>query len=171
LRNQGGLVDLYAGGAATATWPNSAIPTGPQSQVSEPSNLQFTGFGRENDNAGDPGRGRGRGRGLGSVRPAKGKKFVPEEERQLTRSVLAISQDPICGNQQKGNALWERIYLHYEQCRPGGHRGARSLESKWGTIKHDVGKFIGAYNQIKRSNKSGTKEADIIRMAEQKNRL
>jgi hypothetical protein len=133
--------------------------------VSEPSNLQFTGLGRGSDNAGDPGRGRGRGRGLGSVRPAKGKKFVPEEERQLTRSVLAISQDPICGNQQKGNAFWERIYLHYEQCRPGGHRGARSLESKWGTIKHDVGKFIGAYNQIKRLNKSGTKEADIIRMA------
>jgi DNA-binding transcriptional ArsR family regulator len=39
------------------------------------------------------------------------------------------------------------------------------LESKWGTIKHDVGKFIGAYNQIKKLNKSGTKEADIIRMA------
>ena len=55
--------------------------------------------------------------------------------------------------------------MHYEQCRPGGHRGARSLESKWGTIKHDVGKSIGAYNQIKRLNKSGTKEADIIRMA------
>ena len=90
---------------------------------------------------------------------------MPEEERQLTRSVLAISQDPICDNQQNGNAFWERIYLHYEQCRPGGHRGARSLESKWGTIKHDVGKFIGAYNQIKWLNKSGTKEADIIRMA------
>ena len=83
----------------------------------------------------------------------------------MTRSVLAISQDPICGNQQKGNTFWERIFLHYEQCRPGGHRGARSLESKWGTIKHDVGKFIGAYNQVKRLNKSGTKEADILRMA------
>ena len=55
--------------------------------------------------------------------------------------------------------------MHYEQCRPGGHRGARSLESKWVTIKHDVGKFIGAYNQVKRLNKSGTKEADILRMA------
>jgi hypothetical protein len=79
--------------------------------------------------------------------------------------VLAIPQDPICGNQQKGNAFWERIFMHYEQCRPGGHRGARSLESKWGLIKHDVAKFIGAYNQVKRLNKSGTKEADIIRMA------
>ena len=28
-----------------------------------------------------------------------------------------------------------------------------------------MGKFIGAYNQVKRLNKSGTKEADILRMA------
>jgi hypothetical protein len=49
-------------------------------------------------------RGRGRGRsdasGRGSERiVGKGLNFVDEEERQLTRSVLAISQDPICGNQ------------------------------------------------------------------------
>ena len=125
----------------------------------------FNGVGRDGEDSQEPHRSRGRGRGSGPVRPTKGKNFVPEEERQLTRSVLAISQDPICGNQQKGNAFWERIFLHYDQCRPGGHRGARSLESKWGTIKHDVGKFIGAYNQVKRLNKSGTKESDIIRLA------
>ena len=33
--------------------------------------------------------------------PKKGKNFSLEEERQLTRSVLAILQDPIAGNQQK----------------------------------------------------------------------
>jgi len=31
-------------------------------------------------------------------------------------------------------------------------------------IKHDVAKFIGAYNEGKRLNKSSTKEVDIIRM-------
>ena len=41
------------------------------------------------------------------------------------------------------------------------------MESKWGMIKHDVGKFIGAYNQVKRLNKSGTKEADIIWLAKE----
>ena len=87
--------------------------SGPATQVSDLGN----GFGRCSD---EVVRGRGRGRGVGAVRPVKGKNFVPEEERQLTRSVLAISQDPICGNQQKGNAFWERIFLHYEQCRPGG---------------------------------------------------
>ena len=155
--------ELGPGGAATtATWPD---PTGRQSNVNDHSHLGFSGFRRVNENLADVVRGQGRGRGVGHVRPAKGKKFVPEEERQLTRSVLAISQDPIYGNQQKGNAFWERFFLHYEQCRPGGHRGAQSLESKWGTINHDVGKFISAYNQIKRLNKSGIKEANIIRMA------
>ena len=139
--------------------PDGTTGAGLQAQVSDQANASYT------QPSIDFGRSRGRGRGGGSVRPAKGKNFVPEEERQLTRSVLAISQDPICGNQQKGNAFWERIYLHYGQCRPVGHRGARSLELKWGTIKHDVGKFIGAYNQIKRLNKSGSKESDIIRMA------
>jgi hypothetical protein len=162
-------------GARPPAAEDSASP--PPSQVSPPNNLGLDGFsqghldnlgldGLGNEHLGDVRTvGRGRGRGTGPVRPTKGKNFVLEEERQLTRSVLAISQDPICGNQQKGNAYWERIFLHYDQCRPGGHRGARSLESKWGTIKHDVGKFIGAYNQIKRLNKSGSKEADIIRMA------
>jgi hypothetical protein len=37
----------------------------------------------------------------------KGKNFVPDEERQLCRSVIAISQDPIAGNQQKSNAFWD----------------------------------------------------------------
>jgi hypothetical protein len=149
-----------------ASVPELGTGAGHQAQVSDPAFSLHTqpsvDVGRHSV---DVGRSRGRGRGGGSVRPSKGKNFVLEEERQLTRSVLAISQDPICGNQQKGNAFWERIYLHYDQCRPGGHRGARSLESKWGMIKHDVGKFIGAYNQIKRLNKSGSKESDIIRMA------
>ena len=32
-------------------------------------------------------------------RNPKGRIFSTDEERQLTRSVLSISQDPICGNQ------------------------------------------------------------------------
>jgi hypothetical protein len=49
----------------------------------------------------------------GSQRTGKGKNFVHEEECQLTRSTLAISQDPIVGNQQRGNSFWERIFEHY----------------------------------------------------------
>ena len=78
---------------------------------------------------------------------------------------MTISQDPIVGNQQKSSAFWERIYEHYDSFNPVVHRGARSLESKWGIIKHDALKFMGCYQQIKRLNKSGVGEVDIIRMA------
>ncbi len=43
------------------------------------------------------------------------------------------------------------------------------MESKWRIIKHDMAKFIGSYNQIKRHHKSGTKKVDIIRMAKDLN--
>ena len=46
-------------------------------------------------------RGQGRDCGATTAKSTKGKNFVPDEERQLARSVLAISQDPIVGNQQK----------------------------------------------------------------------
>ena len=78
---------------------------------------------------------------------------MPDEERQLAKSVLAISQDPIVDNQQKNNALWERIYEYYESFNPVVHRDARSLESKWSIIKHDALNFMGCYQKIKWLNK------------------
>ena len=76
--------------------------------MSDHSNVGFSGLGR---GAEDLGRSRGCGRGVGFVRPAKGKSFVLEEERQLTQSVLAIFQDLISGNQQKGNTFWEQFFF------------------------------------------------------------
>jgi hypothetical protein len=95
----------------------------------------------------------------------KGKNFVPDEERQLCRSVIAISQDPIAGNQQKSNAFWDRIFVHYNENRPAGERPARSLETKWGLIKHDVSKFQGVYQQVLRTKTSGTSLADVLKKA------
>lgn len=102
-------------GGRTAAGADSASP--PLSQVSPHTNVGLDGFshgsaynvgfdGIGNEHLGD-GRtvGRGRGRATGPVRPAKGKNFVPEEERQLTRSVLAISQDPHCRESTKGQCI------------------------------------------------------------------
>jgi hypothetical protein len=52
--------------------------------------------------------------------------FFPKE-RQLTRSVLVISQDLICGNQQKSGVFWECVFVHSDECRLGGFRPVRSL--------------------------------------------
>ena len=44
--------------------------------------------------------------------PLKGKNSRVDEEYQLTRPVLASSQDPIVGNQQKSSSFWECIFEH-----------------------------------------------------------
>ena len=112
-------------------------------------------------------RGRGVAADLQSHRVSKGQNYVREEERQLTRSVLAISQDPIVGNQQRATSFWERIGEHYEEHRPigMGFRGSRSLESKWGLIKHDLGKFIGVFQQVQSLHPSGRSAADLLQMS------
>jgi hypothetical protein len=95
----------------------------------------------------------------------KGKNFVREEEEQLCYSVLHVSQDRIVGNQQKGGVFWSRISQHYDEHRPAGFRPSRSLESKWGLIKHDVSRFVGIYAQVLKLNKSGSSLADTLNRA------
>ncbi|KAG0554591.1 hypothetical protein KC19_12G103000 [Ceratodon purpureus] len=94
----------------------------------------------------------------------KGRNFSAEEERSLCRSFLAISQDPICGNGQRNSAFWERITAHFNQNKPRTNpmRPARSLETKWGHIKHDVAKFCGAYKQVFDIRESGTSLDDVV---------
>jgi hypothetical protein len=51
--------------------------------------------------------------------------------------------------------------------RPGPNRSARSLETKWGQIKHDVGDFVACHGQVRRTRKSSSSLADILCMAKE----
>ena len=97
-------------------------------------------------------------------KPRKGRNFSAEEERSLCRSFLAISQDQICGNGQCNYAFWDRITAHFNQSKPRSNlvRPARSLETKRGHIKQDVGKFCGAYKQVFNCRESGTSLDDVV---------
>jgi hypothetical protein len=99
-----------------------------------------------------------------ATKARKGRNFSPDEERQLCRSCLHISQDPITGNGQRSSAFWERILKHYNDHRPAGcdARPSRSLETKWGLIKHDVAKFCGVYKQVLALNESGMSAEDVL---------
>jgi hypothetical protein len=105
--------------------------------------------------------------GTDMSRARKGKNFSSDEERQLCCSFLAISQDPIQGNGQKSAAFWDRIATHYREHKPvgGGDRPARSLETKWGIIKHDVAKFVGVHNQVLNTKESGVSLDDLLERA------
>jgi hypothetical protein len=94
---------------------------------------------------------------------SKGKNFVAEEECQLCRSMLHISQDSSVGNGQKNGAFWERIADHFNNVSTAGSRAARSLESKWGAIKHNVSKFTEIHSQDLRC--SGASTSDILQEA------
>jgi hypothetical protein len=100
------------------------------------------------------------------VRPGvKGKNLCKDEEEELCRSVLHVTQYRIVGDQQRVGVFWDRITTHYQENQPQGPRPHRSLETKLDTIKHDVSKFIGVYSQVMRLNRSGTSAANTLRMA------
>ena len=82
----------------------------------------------------------------------------------MCRSFLPILQNPICGNGQRNFALWDRTTAHFNKSKPRSNhvRPARSLETKWGHIKHDVGKFCGAYKQVFDCTESGTSLDDVV---------
>ncbi len=90
-----------------------------------------------------------------------------EEEKQVCIFVLHVSHIPIIRNGQKNQAFWERIVAHYNNNRPTfcGEHLARSLETKWGLIKHDVAKFCGNYHTIVALNESGTFNKDTLQKA------
>jgi hypothetical protein len=97
----------------------------------------------------------------------KGKTFVVEDEKQVCRFVLHVSQDLITWNGQKNQVFWEQITTRYNKNCPTFYREhpARSLEIKWGLIKHDVTKFCGNYQTIVALNESGTSSEDTLQKA------
>ena len=97
----------------------------------------------------------------------KGKNFNNEEERILCHSFLHVSQDPISRNGQCNMAFWERITRHYNDTKPRSSplHPAKSLETKWGHIKHDVSKFCGLYKLVLDCRESGTSLDDVLERA------
>ena len=100
----------------------------------------------------------------GPVRPGvKGKIYLHEEEEQLCRFVMHVSQDRIVGNQQRAGVFWERVSEHFDDNMPAGLRPQTSLETKWGNVKLDVSKWIGVHSQVMKLALSGSLVADNLK--------
>lgn len=99
-----------------------------------------------------------------TLRPARGTNFEDDECVRLCRAWLSVSQNPSKGSGQKRDQFWTRVAKLFEDsCPPGSiQRPQRSLESKWGTINHDVAKFASAYASVCDLNESGSSEDDKI---------
>jgi len=87
--------------------------------------------------------------------------FIPEEDVNIVKSWLEISCDPITSTGQKNDGMWLRILERYNLRRGScPERSVRSLQSRWDTIKAQVGKFSSFYADVNRENPSGMSDAD-----------
>lgn len=93
-----------------------------------------------------------------------------EEDSQLCRSWLSVSQDPITGIDQRGATMWQRIRLHYHENIGTGfaERTVHSLTSRWGQIQLKVSKYCGAVSQIERRKRSGANILNMVRIKMQR---
>src|SRR5438045_2063608 len=76
----------------------------------------------------------------------KGPNWTKEENEQLVKSWLEISQDPIIGDEQKADVFWE----HATTSVAAGmgirmHRDWNSLQTCWQVIQSFVNKFCGCF--------------------------
>ncbi|VFQ77910.1 unnamed protein product [Cuscuta campestris] len=94
-------------------------------------------------------------------------KWTPEEECILASAWVDVSEHPIVGNEQTINAMWDRIEEKFFTAmkKDGSYRTRDQLTSKWGHINKKVRKFMGVYEECSRTRRSGTNDADVLRLA------
>ena len=79
----------------------------------------------------------------------RGKAWAVDEDKQLCRSWMNISQDPINSNQQKSDTFWNRIWKHFQNNYPFKpeepeyfRREVKGLQNRWSSINHDNPKLL-----------------------------
>ncbi|KAF8715535.1 hypothetical protein HU200_027192 [Digitaria exilis] len=89
--------------------------------------------------------------------------FNPEEDVNLVKTWLEIRCDPIASTGLKKESMWLRILQRYNM-RRGSYpeRSVKSLQSRWDTIKAEVGKFSSFYADVIRENPSRMSDADKV---------
>jgi hypothetical protein len=89
---------------------------------------------------------------------SRGPAWTVEEDKQLCRSWLVISQDARIGTNQRWSDLWTNIHDHFYTALGDSvqERTWNSLSSRWSTIQAKVSKFCGAMAKVERTNQSGS---------------
>ncbi|KAD5960945.1 hypothetical protein E3N88_12418 [Mikania micrantha] len=94
-------------------------------------------------------------------------KWTTEEEFQLTKAWIDVSEDPIVGRNKKGPDFWSKIRNQFFQAMGRGeYRTNDMLSSKWRDMNLKVRKFNGIYSQKWQTRRSGQSDAMIELEAE-----
>jgi hypothetical protein len=94
----------------------------------------------------------------------RGINFTVTDDILLCKSYCNVSNDPLKGVDQKLTNLWESIEKYFDTHRlsTSAPRTARSLQSRWSLVAHDVAKFIGNFTLASSRNGSGTNSDGIL---------
>ncbi|VFQ84083.1 unnamed protein product [Cuscuta campestris] len=73
----------------------------------------------------------------------------------------------VTGTKQTKDAMWDRIEEKFftTMKKDGSYRTQDQLTSKWSHINKKVRKFMGVYEDCSPSRRSGTNDADVLRLA------
>ena len=93
----------------------------------------------------------------------RGGNFSVDEDNLLISAWLNISMDVVQGTDQKLEKLWEKIWQYFcENNTYGITRSASSLQSWWGNINRETGRFAGFMAKIEAKNRSGATDEDKV---------
>lgn len=93
----------------------------------------------------------------------RGTNFSDQSLKQLCKSWLQVSEDPLLGNDQKGATFWSRIAADHNKCvSTGDVRTVKSLEARWAMLNRSMAEFAGYVEQIRGLKQTSKGPDDIV---------
>ena len=88
------------------------------------------------------------------------KNWNQKETVFLIQAWLGVSQEATIGTNQSGDTFWLKISKEFNNLRAedpdcSTERLGKACKNRWGAVKHNVSKFQGHYEALKRNVKSG----------------
>jgi hypothetical protein len=90
-----------------------------------------------------------------SKRAGRGRAWTPEEDLNLSKAWVRISEDARTGTGQKQDQFWKRIHAASKST-----RSVRAVTCRWSSIRHDVSKFRGLFEAAVKLDESGKNDED-----------
>lgn len=98
-------------------------------------------------------------------RTKRSKNFHFKEDEVLCSAWLNASKDSLNGANQTRTTFWGRVHAYFEEHKETATvRTESSIMHRWFTIQHQVNKFCGCYEAIKRRHQSGHTVTDMVRV-------
>ncbi|KAA1127222.1 hypothetical protein PGTUg99_031876 [Puccinia graminis f. sp. tritici] len=94
------------------------------------------------------------------TKPSRAKAYQEDEDVQLCKSWLEVSQDPLNSTNQAANTFWNRITDHFQVAMKDKSRTSVSIKSRWQLLQRRINKFCGCIQQVEQANQSGTSKID-----------